>query len=92
MKATQSAARRTVTLQNRCVWLRVITSAGTESVALQESNEPRLYLISIIRSEGNFMPPRAYIARDYRFGPDVQTDRGLLIAPSPWEETKGLKQ
>jgi hypothetical protein len=41
---------------------------------------------------GNFMPPYGYISRDYRFGPNVQTDRGLLIAPSPWEETKGLKQ
>ena len=41
---------------------------------------------------GNFVPPGGYISRDYRFGPNVQTNRGLLIAPSPWEETKGLKQ
>lgn len=40
----------------------------------------------------NFMPPDAYISRDYRFGPNVQTSRGLLIAPSPAEEIKGYRR
>jgi hypothetical protein len=37
----------------------------------------------------SFVPPAAYLSRDYRAGPPVPGPRGLLIAPSPFEETRG---
>lgn len=39
----------------------------------------------------DFVPPRAYISRDYRSGPPVPGPHGLLIAPSPFEEPRGLR-
>ena len=39
----------------------------------------------------NFVPPAAYLSRDYRAGPPVPGPRGLLIAPSPFEEPRGLR-
>jgi hypothetical protein len=37
----------------------------------------------------SFVPPAAYLSRDYRAGPPVPGPRGLLIAPSPFEEPRG---
>lgn len=40
---------------------------------------------------GDFVPPNAYISRDYRTGPPVESKRGLLIAPSADEEIRGRR-
>ena len=39
----------------------------------------------------HFVPSAAYISRDYRAGPPVPGQRGLLIPPSPFEEPRGLR-
>ena len=40
----------------------------------------------------DFMPFRAYMTRDYRSGPDVETPRGLLVPPHATDEVKGHRR
>jgi hypothetical protein len=40
----------------------------------------------------DFMPHRAYMSRDYRSGPDVETARGLLVPPHATDEVKGYRR
>jgi hypothetical protein len=47
--------------------------------------------LAVLGFPENFVPPGAYISRDYRAGPPVPGPRGLLIAPSPFEEPRGLR-